>query len=139
MCFINDRSMTSILCLGGNTLLMDPQIITHPRYLYMTLFYYYYFDFSSVHSIGGIFASGNLLKTWKAFPRQHQCNHWCEHYQLPCNYKEWDCDKDSNAPLQLKLHNLKAQPEAIQDYDEDLGPPKKRQKAMSIQPMIIPS
>lgn len=105
--------------LGGNTLLTDPQIITHPRYWFLSPPVSVYSNVIS-NSIGeGIFASGNLSKNWETFERLHRCTPWCEYYELPRDYDEWD-EADTN--LQLKLRDLKAveplAPIEISDTDE---------------------
>lgn len=109
---------------GGDTLLTDPQIITHPRYGQSHSHHSlipYIITFYSISD--GVFTSGNLSKNWEAFLTHHQCTAWCEYYQLPCDYDEWD--KAGNATtLQLKLRNLKAEPaiEISDSNEQDQSP-----------------
>ncbi|KAJ7846390.1 hypothetical protein B0H14DRAFT_2293822, partial [Mycena olivaceomarginata] len=49
---------------GGNTLLTDPQVISHP-------------------SLGDIFASGNMPSSCKEFPTTHKCNNSANTFRLP--------------------------------------------------------
>ncbi|KAF8527655.1 hypothetical protein JB92DRAFT_877399 [Gautieria morchelliformis] len=48
---------------GGDTLLSDPQIMTHP-------------------ALAAIFSQGNVAAAFRSFPDQHECNHFCAHFGL---------------------------------------------------------
>ncbi|KAJ3556255.1 hypothetical protein NP233_g12021 [Leucocoprinus birnbaumii] len=48
---------------GGNSLLTDPQILTEP-------------------SLGRLFSSGNVKRTFEAFEVEHECNHYCKWFEL---------------------------------------------------------
>ncbi|KAF8215520.1 hypothetical protein K438DRAFT_2104673 [Mycena galopus ATCC 62051] len=52
---------------GGDTLLTDPQIISHP-------------------ALGDIFGSGNIPSGCNTFTTFHQCNSYCEYFQIANNF-----------------------------------------------------
>ncbi|EIM90964.1 uncharacterized protein STEHIDRAFT_144450 [Stereum hirsutum FP-91666 SS1] len=63
---------------GGNTMLSDPQIITHP-------------------GLGDLFSNGNLVKTHSNFENEHACNAYCEWYGLPKSHSFAADSKEAQA------------------------------------------
>ncbi|KAH9009814.1 hypothetical protein EDB84DRAFT_1545639 [Lactarius hengduanensis] len=65
---------------GGNTLLTDLQIITHP-------------------DLGGkLFSRGNIQRTHRNFEKEHKCNTFCKFFEVPTTYSgiSESIDHDSN-------------------------------------------
>ncbi|KAH8980139.1 hypothetical protein EDB92DRAFT_1805906, partial [Lactarius akahatsu] len=57
---------------GGDTLLTDPQIITHP-------------------DLGRkLFGKGNVQSTHRDFEREHKCNVFCKFFKVPTSYVQHD-------------------------------------------------
>jgi hypothetical protein len=56
---------------GGNSLLTDPQIVTHSE-------------------LGNIFAGGNLPQGHENFEKDHVCNKFCKFFDVPTDYEIWE-------------------------------------------------
>jgi len=99
---------------GGGYLLTDPQILTDSK-------------------LGLIFAEGNLQSGFSGFEKDHKCNKFCEFFQLPTDYAEWDIgDLIESEPIPNSVHA--SYPES-QHNEEPLflnGPDSHGSKVMSI-------
>ncbi|PSS01014.1 hypothetical protein PHLCEN_2v4080, partial [Hermanssonia centrifuga] len=68
--------------------------------------------------LGVIFASGNLPEAHRSFESQHQCNRFCQYFQVPTDYSSWP----SNNIGEPELSPSTAQEGAEEGVGFRLGP-----------------
>ena len=72
---------------GGDTLLTDPQIITHP--CASSDHYTRFFSHSTLSDLGRkLFSKGNVQRTHRDFEKDHECNIFCKFFEVPTSFDQ---------------------------------------------------